>query len=553
MKKLETIGLPIMLLGLVLVFFACNILHTGEEDKAMGSITISIGSGNARGIWDTWPDGNLSDGVAPSMLTHLITVIPNGGDPLSRVIEGNGSVSFNLPVGHCTIVVEGMGPDNVVYSFGSRTVDIVRGVNPPAPISMGPRKMTKSITVLKNPTNPSYQGCAPDLTGIVVEIGYDDGTSSITTDTTKFSTIPERCEEWLPPEASELDRRFTLYYRGARCAFVLPEVVGLIFVNAVGAGDCYEDNLFAGIALEGDYLSSTGQRLRRPISFFTTNDAWINIDKNTKMLEYTVANNTKPSPLQPQGAITIALLYTDYYQVDKVEYISGNVTPFTAETAPLQDSVWLMALNDVKLLVIYYSEPSGKPSNRIIGMAEYRAAQNLKKASKITITNSAGSSMTWAEMAKSPDIEITARLSYYGSNINPDTGELYPPSINDAIVPITNSLYIFDRIEKVRKDNTGTTGNPQALVNRTTARDLLNSLLTYWNVEAVYKSKVNPNATPITRVYPADKWTVDGMTGFDVSAPQGGKETRSVGVRFELPESSIDDWRMIYFEYDVLP
>jgi hypothetical protein len=597
MKKLKAFVLPIMLLALILVFFACNNLHTGEEDGTTGSFTISIMvGGNTRAMWDTWPDGNLSDGVAPSMLTHLITVTPKGGDPLTRVIEGSGSVSLTVPVGACTIVVEGMGPDHVVYSFGSRTVNIVPGKNPDAPISMGPRKMTAAgLTVLKNPVNPSYQGCAPDLTGIVVKINYQDGTSSITTDTTRFSTIPQRCEEWLSADAPVSDRTFTLYYRGAEGALVLPEVLGLLEAHVTGAGgfgDYYEDNLFEGIVLEGDYLSGTGI-IRRRIPFFT-DDAWLNLGPRTqhptairivdkaenKYIVYTVADNTNPSPLQPESAIAIVLPLDNYWLVDRLEYVSGSVTPFTVETVPKQDSVWLMALNDVKLRVIYYS-PNNPPRTREIGMAEYRAAQNLRKASKIIITNSTGSSMTWEEMAIKPDINIYANLFYYSDLIDPDTGEpnlsVEPGQINAAMVPIKESFsYTFSGIQKVRRDETNHTGEPTVLGTAVaadttglarTAQELLDQLRKYWKVEAIYKSKVDPKAAPITVEYPADKWAVDGvtqgsttnigsvnglpgMTGLDATNIQS-EETRSVGIRFELPENK--GWEIINFDYKVKP
>jgi len=585
MKKLMAFALPIMLLALVLVFFACNNFHTGEEDGTTGSFTISIiGGGNARGMWDTGP-ANLSDGVAPSMLTHLITVIPNGGDPLTRVIEGSGTVSFTIPVGLCSIVVEGMGPDHVVYSYGSRTVNIVPGRNPDAPITMGPRKNIVMFLIQKNPTNPSYQGCAPDLTGMVVKFFYTDGTTSITTDTTRFSTIPERCEDWLPADAPKAARTFTLYYLGveANNYLVLPEVLGLVDLSITGLAEwvCYEDNLFEGIVLEGTYSSSNGQMLKRQIPFFNNKD-WVYIDEAANKVEYTVADNNNPGPLQP-GAITIPLVYANYWKVDRLDYVSGSVTPFTVETVPKQDSVWLMALNDVKLRVIYYVPNGGRGHTREIGMAEYRAAQNLRKASKITIWNDSGCT-AWADMAIKPGIKTYACLFYYSSLIDPDTGDVQGDREqiaegNGAMVPITDSFaYSFSEIRKVSPDYSnhgGFTGGESVVtgyeVKQDTsgllvARDLLRQLLAYWNVEAVYKSKVDPTAAPITVVYPSNKWAVDGVTpgsntnigsvnglpgmiGLDVTNIEI-IEKRSVGIRFELPEGG---WETLYFDYYVKP
>jgi len=590
MKKLGAFGLPIILLALVLVFFACNNPHTGEEDQTTGSFNISIIVGaNARGMWDTG-SANLTDGVAPSMLTHIITITPNSGDILTRVIEGSGTVSLTVPVGLCTIVVEGMGPDHVVYSYGSRTVNIRSGPNPDAPVSMGPRKDTMNLMVIKNPENPSYQGCAPDLTGMVVKLFYTDGTTSITTDTTRFSTIPPRCEDWLSADLPEEDRTFTLYYRGATAPLVLPEVLGLVGVTATGAGgilDFYEDNPFEGFVLYGDYLSSNGQLLKKQIPFFTddvkTEIRIINRESGDGgYILYKVADNKNPGPLQPENAIYISIPFDNYYNVDRLVYVSGSATPFSVETVPKQDSVWLMALNDVKLRVIYYSQGNDMRT-REIGMAEYRAAQNLRKASKVIITNSTGTDMTWEEMVKTPGINIFANLYYYSSFIDPDTGDLLGDRDgalgegNGAKVPITDAFsYTFSGLQKVRRDSTAHSGEPTIsgyFANNDDAnysgstRSLFEQLQKYWKVEAVYISKADQKAAPITVEYPLDKWAVDGVTpdsttninsgnglpgmiGLNVTNIQS-EETRSVGIRFELPEGR--GWEILYFDFIVKP
>ena len=131
----------LLLLIITIILFACS-NYMGEEDA--GSFTISVGgethnepsgrifqySSRAALDWDALIDSNNLD--------HEITVTDSAGNQHSYQILWNDpdkTAAFtSLPLGLCTIEVEGRDGFGNVQSYGYKEVTIVSGNNGAIPV-----------------------------------------------------------------------------------------------------------------------------------------------------------------------------------------------------------------------------------------------------------------------------------------------------------------------------------------------------------------------------------------------------------------------------------
>jgi len=139
------------------------------------------------------------------------------------------------------------------------------GTTPP------PSKTVTAIQILRQPVNESYQGFAPDLTGLIAEVFWSDGTSeTVLGESGKFTTSPGYCDEAWPGTKSTSDpskygdgtdpyTKLSLQYIGQAAlasGLEIPMVVGATKIDITGVPKpWYADERpnFDGLAYEISY------------------------------------------------------------------------------------------------------------------------------------------------------------------------------------------------------------------------------------------------------------------------------------------------------------
>jgi len=138
---------PALIALFLTIFTFCFALISCSDcqDEMTGSLTISVGGGNSRTIlaWDTIDSSNLKHEVE---LTDSEGTVHTASIPAGTTAQASFT---SLPLGSCTIKVEGIGPSSPtdVRAIGSLTTTINAGSTTRAAVLMGPPSGKLGISI----------------------------------------------------------------------------------------------------------------------------------------------------------------------------------------------------------------------------------------------------------------------------------------------------------------------------------------------------------------------------------------------------------------------
>jgi hypothetical protein len=140
-------------------------------------------------------------------------------------------------------------------------------VTPPA----GPTVV--AINILQQPTSYSFQGCPPNLTGLIAEVTWSNGDVKIEYDTTKFTVTPGYCDEGGHDTNAGFDFGLALtgYSVVATQSVHIIEVVPATSIHITGKAtrqDWYSDQRpdFSGLKMEIEYNNNPGTSRNYPFT-----------------------------------------------------------------------------------------------------------------------------------------------------------------------------------------------------------------------------------------------------------------------------------------------
>lgn len=429
----------------------------------------------------------------------------------------------------------------------SRAVNSMRLINPPY-------------------NNFGLQGSKLDLTGMMVEVTYNDGESEVLPHTWFYVDEQERFEEW-----SNTSRSVRVCYRGEVTSSALPHfnltiprILPLLSIHQTGSLSqivYFEDDdfsNFAGIKLNGNYLNGT--TIENYDIIVDDDPQWYTFEDNKKTgtefkytgVTYTVAlNRTGLYPGIPslegyggyRGTITYTMNIANYYRIDRVEYVEGSAnwgslglyadqplialssyyTKTLEEQRAEEQTFWMNALpsSGIRLRIWYYNYPTPKD----IGMVQFTNAMRSRRAT----ANISAPDYVYNPVTRIPlrlwhveDYDLFLRLQYFDHNINP-----YPlePGItidypNAAIVPLNDGIYTYQGLEIERLydgaifGGNRPEGGHEAQVFGYThiLKDVLDALESYYKVWRVYTSSTS--TTPLRFPISRDEFRYAGCRGY---------------------------------------
>jgi hypothetical protein len=215
----------------------------------------------------------------------------------------------------------------------------------------------ESITLLvAAPTNPSFQGMPPDLTGMALEVKWSNEASPKRVDgdlrSQGFYTVPNYCDE--PGTGASVVGSFSVVHRSSTASsglFTPPAVIWLdsLYLTSNGPVNWYSDQrpVFPNLVLTGKYQwnSKAPETDNTGLSNYANCDKFAeltiplsvgypDLDSNkvvkSKIIEVTVGGIAS----SPQNEVKAQIPITNYYQVLGVKYanVSGDFFAFDDDT-----------------------------------------------------------------------------------------------------------------------------------------------------------------------------------------------------------------------------
>ena len=380
MKPTIKVIFSLMLITCALLFIACENPDV-EEEGGMGGFTISFSGvqrteGSRASVYppSDSPQGN-TDPKAPALseLNFKVTFTDiYSKEEKTFNFRGDQEIKGNIATGMYFVTVEVSLLDGAPYALGGSIagVEIKSGSNNPIRVWLDYKEPVVSMAVITPPSGPSYQGCFPDLTGMVVEFTYTDGYTSLETDfssprfsieapganSSGFSRIVE--------QATTPQTIVFTYMSINGFAFsptVNIEVVPLVnvYVTTKGALDMFEEVAypdFGNAIVEGFYSDGWYRpiplQMLREDNWFESNSYYLNpdstprtlIDKRNKIISYRVASNNADLPTFTQSIgvdprttvgseIFAEIPFDNYFQIENITVLDVPVT-LTGKTYP---------------------------------------------------------------------------------------------------------------------------------------------------------------------------------------------------------------------------
>jgi len=398
MKSAIKANFSMLLITCSLLFFACN-NPEGYEKGGMGNFTIifSEGQGTENSRASVYPPSDSPQGNpdpnAPALsgLNIKVFFIKDDGTTAKTFnFRGNQEIKGSIGVGrYAAVGVEVSLLDGTPYAQGTGgSVSIQSGSNDPIKVLLYYVEPVVMINILTPPTGPCYQGCFLDLTGMVVELSYADGTTSLESNPQKFyayapganSSGPSRIvEQGITPQTIDV------FYQGSWASGTTSvNVVDLVSVNATtkgGSRDILEGFPFPfleSIILEGVYSDSTLRVIpvqnEREENWFETNEYYrltdgvttrTLIDPVSMKVSYRVASNDADLPTFAQSIgdsprtttgteIFAEISFDNFIQIAGIEAVNPPTKTYTASSNPWLIN-WMDELEDLYLVLDHFS------------------------------------------------------------------------------------------------------------------------------------------------------------------------------------------------------
>ena len=388
----------LLVLCILPLFVTCE-NSAGGEDGGEGTFTINLSAGISRAAY---PPSDIPGGGDPlgPLLEELrleVTFIRLDGTSIIFKYTGDGRITGKIAEGEyfLSLNVYMISDDSLYAKSFTSNVNIQRGVNNPIEVQLFYKEPVVALNIITPPSGPSYQGFPPDLTGMVVEITYGDGTISLESNPSKFDALaPGANSSGFSPIVEQGSTPQTIHIFSIYHTYnVLPSntisinVVDLVSVNATGIlhdqleGFPYPISNLEGIKIEGYYSDSTIRAIplltEREENWYKTNEYYrltdgvttrTLIDPVSMKISYRVASNDADLPTFAQSTgdaprtttgteIFAEIPFDNFIQIAGITAVNPPTKTYTASSNPWLIN-WMDELEDLCLVLDHFGGSS---------------------------------------------------------------------------------------------------------------------------------------------------------------------------------------------------